>query len=417
MRRIFWRTAQATAATVLVILLTGCPGGGGGGSFASSGFGPPAPVNNVQPVTVGAGTSAQPNLYDNALYTTVTICVPGTSTCQNIDNVLVDTGTTGVRILSSALTLNLPATTDANNNPIGNCIQYADSTYQWGPVAVADVRMAGEVASSVPMQIVGPSNFAAAPAACSAGGAPAQTAIELGANGVLGVGNYRQDCGVACASASAPPVYFSCPGNGCTATEVAVSAQLQNPVWMFLEDNNGLAIVLPQLGAGGGTSISGSMIFGIGTQSNNALGSAQAQALNADGFITTTFNGTAYARSFIDSGSNGYFFLDSASSGLPYCAGTSVAVGFYCPNSAVNFTAMNSGLNPNGSGATVSANVGFSIANALTLLSSPETAFNNLGGSYPGAFDWGLPFFFGRTVFIGIEGQNTGSAVGPFWAY
>ncbi len=23
--------------------------------------------------------------------------------------------------------------TDASNNPIGNCVQYADTTYQWGP--------------------------------------------------------------------------------------------------------------------------------------------------------------------------------------------------------------------------------------------------------------------------------------------
>jgi hypothetical protein len=407
------RAVQATVAIILPILLTGCPSGGGGGTFDSSGFGPTGPVNNVQPVTVGASPSGQPN----QLYTTVTICVPGTNTCQNIDHVLVDTGTTGIRIVSSLLTLNLPYTTDANNSPIGNCIQYADSTYQWGPVADVDVRMAGEVASSVPIQIVGPSNFAAAPGACSAGGTPAQTALELGANGILGVGNYRQDCGLACASASGPPVYFSCPGNGCTPTVVAVSAQLQNPVWMFPQDNNGLAIVLPQLGAAGGTSIAGYMIFGIGTQSNNALGSAQAQALNADGFITTTFNGTAYARSFIDSGSNGYFFLNSAVTGLPYCADTSVAAGFYCPNPSVNFTAMNSGLNPNGNGATVSANVAFSIANALTLLSSSGTAFNNVGAANPGAFDWGLPFFFGRTVFIGIEGQNTGTAFGPFWAY
>jgi hypothetical protein len=32
-------------------------------------------------------------------------------------------------------------------------------------------------------------------------------------------------------------------------------------------------------------------------------------------------------------------------------------------------------------------------------------------------FDWGLPFFYGRSVFTAIEGQAAGSAVGPYYAY
>ncbi len=75
------------------------------------------------------------------------------------------------------------------------------------------------------------------------------------------------------------------------------------------------------------------------------------------------------------------------------------------------------GPNPNGSGITVSHNVAFSIANALTLINSSSVAFNNLGGSSPGIFDWGLSFFFGRTVFVGIEGQSSAAGTGPYWAY
>jgi hypothetical protein len=159
------------------------------------------------------------------------------------------------------------------------------------------------------------------------------------------------------------------------------------------------------------------MIFGIGTQSDNAIGAAQAQASDSYGNFTTTFNGVAYSSSFIDSGSNGYFFLDSPTSGLPDCGSNSVAPGFYCPTSATNLTAINTGPNPNGTNVKVSTNVAFSIGNAVTLLSSPNWAFNNVGGNNPGTFDWGLPFFFGRTVFIGIESQITGTAIGPFWAY
>ena len=280
-----------------------------------------------------------------------------------------------------------------------------------------DVQMAGEVASAVPIQIIGPTNFAAAPPSCSAGGIPAQTVFDLGANGILGVGIFRQDCGSACATSTPPAFYFTCPASGCVVTSMPLAAQLQNPVWMFPQDNNGLSIILPQVGAAGSVSLSGSMIFGIGTQSDNALGGAQAQGADSDGNFTTTFNGKAYSGSYIDSGSNVYYFLDSTTTGLPNCAANSDADGFYCPASPVSFTAINSGPNPKGTGVPVSINVAFSIANALPLIDSPSVVFNNIGGPNPGSFDWGIPFFLGRTVFIGIEGQTSAAGTGPYWAY
>ena len=402
----------AMAAVAMLMGLAACDvvsiGGGTSVSTGTGGTGSTPAVNNVQPVTVAN---------DNALFTTVTICVPGTFTCQSIANVLVDTGSTGLRILASQLTIPVSFSTDSNNNPIGNCIQFAGSAYQWGPIANVSIQLAGEVAASVPIQIVSPSNFPAVPAGCSAGGTSAQSVEDLaGANGILGVGLFEQDCGLACASAAPPAIYYSCSSTGCVPTSLAVSAQLQNPVWMFPQDNNGLAIVLPQIGAAGAVSVTGNMIFGIGTQSDNALGSAHAQAASSVGDFTTTLDGIGYPQSFIDSGSNGYFFLDAPTTGLPSCA-AGVAARFYCPASPVSFTAINTGPNPNGSSLPVSANVAFSIANALTLFNSPDAVFSNLGGSNPGVFDWGLPFFFGRTVFIGIEGQTSPAGTGPYWAY
>jgi hypothetical protein len=32
-------------------------------------------------------------------------------------------------------------------------------------------------------------------------------------------------------------------------------------------------------------------------------------------------------------------------------------------------------------------------------------------------FDWGLPFFFGRSVFTAIEGRSAGGSVGPYMAF
>ena len=138
----------------------------------------------------------------------------------------------------------------------------------------------------------------------------------------------------------------------------------------------------------------------------------------ASGNFTTTFNGVAYSGSDIDTGSHGFYFLDSTTSGLPDCSSTGNLAGFYCPISPVGLAAFTSGPNPNGSKTIVSQNVAFSIANAATLLNSVAAAFNNLGGDNPeAAFDWGLPFFFGRTVFIGIESQTSPAGTGPYWAY
>jgi hypothetical protein len=415
-RRGITATVVVLIVVLMVVSLAAC--GDGNSSSSNETSSAPPPLNNNQPVIVDAGpvVNGQAIGNEDLLFTSVTICVPGTTTCQTIDHMAVDTGSTGVRILASQLTLTLANSMNASGQPIANCVQYADNSYQWGPVAKADIKMAGEVASSVPIQIVGPANFPAAPNDCTAGGTPAETVSDLGANGILGVGLFRQDCGAACASVTLPPaVYYSCPASGCIITSVSVAEQLQNPVWMFPQDNNGLLIMLPQVAPGGAASVSGSMIFGIGTQSDNALNGAQAQAVDGFGNFTTTFNGTKYSSSFIDSGSNGLFFLDAITTGIPNCSRPET--GFYCPNSTVNLTAINSGPNPNARTATISTNVAFSVANAAVLFNSSNSAFNDIGGSNPGAFDWGLPFFFGRGVFIGIESQSTPAGAGPYWAY
>ncbi|HEX9451542.1 MAG TPA: DUF3443 family protein, partial [Burkholderiales bacterium] len=97
----------------------------------------------MQSVLVGPGPANNINL----LFTTVTICEPGsTSNCQSIDHVLIDTGSTGLRIMSSLLSpsLALRQQTDAGSNPIVACGRFVDG-YTWGPVKLADVKMAGEL--------------------------------------------------------------------------------------------------------------------------------------------------------------------------------------------------------------------------------------------------------------------------------
>jgi len=347
----------------------------------------------------------------------VTICVPGTTTCQTIPNILVDTGSSGLRIISSQLDLALPAVM-SGSTPLGECFEFVDS-YVWGPVVTADVAIADEKAAAVPIQMLGSPDFAAPPSLCSSSGLPEQDTVEsFGANGVLGVGLFAYDCGPACTSQSAatPAIYYSCPSASapCTPTAVPLANQVQNPVWRFPQDNNGVIISLPPVDASGAASVAGTVVFGIGTASNNGLGSAQVYTTDAQGSFITVYQGKAYPGSYLDTGTSVLALLDPVTLGIPLCAANTATGGLYCPSTTVSATATTQGAN----GAI--GTVGFSIANANTLASPPNWAFNDVAapfGASPEAFAWGLPFFFGRNVFVAIEGQSTPAGVGPYWAY
>jgi len=396
------RNFASLASLAILLLTTGCGGGGGNAMLAT------AP--NVQAITVDPGPTNNINL----LFTTVTICAPGNpSNCQTIDHVLVDTGSTGLRILSSVLSpsLSLRQQTDANGSPVAECGQFADG-YTWGPVKLADVNISGEQAGSVPIQVIADPAFSVVPASCSAIG-PAEDSVQtLGANGLLGLGVFQQDCGITCAQNVVPGTYYICPSTGCQSAQADLTQQLQNPAGMFSVDNNGIVIALPPVPATGAAGVSGYLIFGIGTQGNNGLGSAQVITVDANtGTFTTILNQLTFSNSFIDTGSNALFFADA---NIATCSG-GAASGFDCPASTQSLAATIQGTG----GAT--SDVVFQVANADSLFASSPNffAFSNLAGPNSDAtrFDWGLPFFFGRNVFSAIEGQNTPAGPGPFVAY
>lgn len=401
-------TARHTFVLPLILMGAAILGScGGGSSHINSMPSIAASGSNVQPIVVNSGPA---NNYANGVFTTVTVCVPSTPTCQDISGVLVDTGSYGLRLLSSAgggaLTLSLPRQT-TGGTPVGECAPFVTG-YTWGSVNSADIKLSGEVASNVPVQVIDPT-FASVPADCKSGGVPADNTLQtLGANGILGVGPYAQDCGAACTQTGAnnPGLYYSCNGSTCQVIAESLTQQVQNPVAVFPADNNGVIIELPAV-SGSLPSLSGSMVFGIGTQSNNSVGNATVFPLNSSGEFSTTFKGKTYP-SFVDSGSNALFFLDAATTGLTVCSDNS---GFYCPSSSTNLSATTF------SSATT-ANITFAVANADSLFSNRvDFVFSTLGGPNAGTFDWGLPFFFGRNVYTAIESRTTPVGPGPFWAY
>jgi hypothetical protein len=396
-------------AVVVLLAISAC-GGGAGGTNNSGGGSTTGP--NVLPVTVDAGPPDS-GYNVNRLYASVTVCQPGsTSQCQVIDHVLVDTGSTGLRLLASVISpaINLPRSTGTAGFPLVNCVQFVDNTYAFGSVAIADVTLGGKRAASLPVQVVGEASLAPLSGVCSTGTSYTTVSL-LGAKGILGIGNFKQDCGARCVNTAANGYYFTCTSAACNAvtrTTAGLDKQVANPVAAFASDNNGFVLDLPAAPAAV-LGLNGFMIFGVGTQGNNQVGNSTLLTTNSQGFFTTRLNGRAWSGSFIDTGSNGIYFDSTA---FPACTGN--AIGFYCPVALSNFVATATGTN----GATVS--VPFAVENPIPYFAGgTNNVVTNLAGSINNAstFDWGLPFFYGRRVVIGIEGQSSPLGVGPYLAF
>jgi hypothetical protein len=406
------RSALAGMCAAVFLSASGCGGGhSGSASLGASGGTTPTTANVVSVVVDAGPTSTSPDV--NTLFTTVTVCVPGSTTnCQTIDNIQVDTQSFGLRILAPALTLALPVQAAALGGSLLECTAFVDG-YSWGPVALADVKISGESASSVPVQVIGDPNFSTVPAECSSE-APTEedTVAAFGANGILGIGVFDQDCGPQCVTTVDNGFYFACTSTLCQDTAVPLANQVTNPVSLFATDNNGTIIDLPSVAAQGAATLTGSLIFGIDTQSNNASGSETVLAVDPQfGYLTAVFASQSLSMSFIDSGSNGIYFTDT---GIVQCTDPNYTQ-FYCPAGTLNLTVTLQGANG------VSGEIGFSIGNAQTLAADNPTftVVPLLAGGNPlsDSFDYGLPFYYGRRVATALESGTTSLGAGPYVAY
>ena len=414
-------------------LLGGCIGGNKGGASNTI---PPPPTVNTLAVVVDSGPAAATGAF-NTPYVTVKVCAPGSVTqCASIDHVLLDSGSWGLRLVRSVLTasaVTLTPETDAQGQTIEECANFGGGQ-TWGPVATADVTLAGEVAAKLPIQIMDDTLAGAPiPSTCGSGGSVQNGVGYWLANGILGVGVFAQDCGTACVSASTPqPIYYGCSTAGtCTPENVALTLQVTNPVSQFAADNNGVIIDLPALAnANGDASVTGQIIFGIGTQSDNPLPATGLTSLGTDseGHFATVYNGAPTSLpALIDSGSDSYLFDNAGDANMVVCVADPTAnppqtakwVGFYCPTVqpesvfAINSNATGTkALTPGGSDT-----VNFAVDNPNTFVSTASAFINLAGGSSSTVFNWGMPFFYGRKIYVGLEAKSAGSLTGPFFAY
>lgn len=398
----------------LAAILAACGGDGGGSASNVSEGGSSCslpltaasgPVSGPNVLTVGVGTTSLCGSNFNIPCTSVTICEPGTTHCQTISDILIDTGSYGLRVFSQAISLNLPAITDNSGNPLAECAQFG-SAVDWGSVVSGDVVLGGESAVTVPIQVINNSfGTSSLPPVCSS----AETGpSQAGINGLLGVGLMAQDCGTQCINNSGSAgynMYYSCKDGTCNPATAQLAKQVTNPVSALPIDNNGVILSMPAVQPGGTSSVTGSLILGIDTAPNNSsAGFARYQA-NSNGFFSTNFSGQKLTQSFIDSGSNGYFLPNP---GWNECGG------FYCTGEyTANTATVEAALGP------ASAPVCFSIGDATTLFNSGNAALSDIGADvgFSTSFDWGLPFFYGRSVLVGLEGKGSNLGIGPYWAF
>ena len=390
------RTLLRCVVGLLACLLCACGGGGAGGGSASSGT--PAPsASNTLPIAVQQFAGSQAATL-NIPYVTVTLC-DATSRCADIPNVLLDTGSTGLRLLSSALTgtgLNL-TTVASGNGVLGECTYFA-SGYLWGAIRQATVQLGQQsTQAGVSVQVVGDSAVPAGGGSTYCTGSATDLSSQLAANGILGISTFLNDTGS----------FFRCSTGSCVATiatDSTASSIGQKPVNPVAKlpaaYSNGVIVQMPAIAATGAATATGTLVLGINSASNNQLaGSANVYALNSQGRLGVSVNGSA-GSGFIDSGSNGYFL---SLTGVPQCSPPNM--GFYCPASPVALTLQIS------SGAVTSASLSAQIGNANSLMQSGDLALPELGGSSAivGQVDLGLPFFYGRSIAFGMEGTTLNS--------
>lgn len=363
---------------------------------------------NVVSLTVGCGYLNQPCV-------SAKICVPGSTTnCVTVDNLLLDTGSSGLRIFKSALSgfdANLSSQTTAAGNPMAECVQYGDGSTHWGALKTADIILGQRTAPNIAIQVIDPTYASTPPcsSACTTGNADQQM---TGYSGILGVRLNQFDCGTSCQNASSND-YYSCPNNT-TCTSIAANTsgttalQLSNPVFAFAIDNNGLIIQFPSIPSeNGASSLTGKMIFGIGTQTNNTPVSATAIRTFSDGSHYTLFNGTKIG-GFLDSGSNN---LNLPTGAFTTCTNSST----FCPATS---TDLSSAIIDKSSSSQIAFT--YSVANAQTLNQTGNKVFDNRA-SDSGATNsiiWGFPFFIGNTVYFGFEGKTVSTlGTGPLLAF
>ncbi len=353
-----------------------------------------APQDDVVPLIVRT-----PHGGFNRMVVSVTVCEPGTDRCTTIDDVMVDTGSTGLRLEASAVpsSLHLPAFSGPDGKPLAECLHFVHDA-AWGPLSRADVRIGGMTASNLAIQVIADGG-AAQPAECPV------SDVKPTSNGTLGVGPWLVDCPGDCVQDERRPGVFAQDGGAWSPLRGPVDRayRLRNPAAAFPGHDDGVAFDLPMPPDKGAAQIIGTLTFGIGKASNDQFGGARVIRLDVRGRFTTRYGGRAYPESYIDSGTETNLLPEGD---VPRCEGMPWA---FCANPSRNLAATMVGRD--GTSVDVAFRVG-DYRGALDRHVGAWDGFAEVGTPTSGAFVWGAPFFLGRRVFVIFEGRGFPGMIG-----
>lgn len=358
------------------------------------------PMRHAVPLV--AGTSLRGF---NRLTVSITVCEPGTDTCATIDHVMVDTGSTGLRLDRAALPaeFRLPVLPGPQSQPLAECLRFGDGTAAWGGLYGADFRIGSLRAPDLPVQLFEDD------APNRAGDCP-QSKVTPTSNGTLGVSAHLTDCFGRCDQTVWVPLVYGCAEAACTPLRGAVAPEfrLPNPLTRLDAGRiNGLIFDLPPLPPGGARTLTGTLTFGIDA---GALAGARILRLNERGAFTTRYDGRTLPASYIDSGTGTYTFANLR---LPACIRPSWA---FCISPPQELQAVMVGED----GTEIP--MGFRVGDYNAELTSGNTVSDRMAtiaAQDSQAFVWGAPFFMGKRVFLVPEGASvlgTGTP-GPFYAF
>lgn len=356
-------------------------------------------AGHADPSNVVRLTVRTPRSGFNRLVVSLTVCEPGSRRCATIDDVMVDTGSTGLRLEASAVPswLRLPPFLGPDHQPLAECLHFVHDD-AWGLLYRADVHMGGLTAAGLPLQIIADGDDPQ-PASCP------RSTVRPTSNGTLGLSPDPTDCRGACRQSPSHPGVYTCGDGDCVPIqgEVEPAYRLPNPVSALPRHDNGAVFDLPASPSGGTAEIVGTLTFGVGTSDNNRLGASHVLRIDKNGHFTTVHDGLDFPESYIDSGTETYVLADGH---LPRCEGLAWA---YCADPERQLEAAMIGAD--GARLPMRLAVGdyralrgrqVGASGGLAVAADPASP----------AFVWGAPFFLGKRISIVLDGKAVPGAPG-----
>lgn len=388
---------------LLSIIIISCSSGSGGNATSTP---------NQVPISIGSGLNGDGI---NTMYISLTVCANNSGTnCQTVDNIILDTGSFGVKINKSALpesfVLSLPRVTTNAGNEVYACNTFG-SGYVFADEHYAVLNLAGTMTSNVILQAIENSPTAEIPDSCTAKG-PFDDFANFGANGIIGI-NPAITLGN-----SSLLLYKNINGIYeplTNAEESGLPVLNQNPLPSLATNNNGFVVSIPPVSQNTNTNVNGTLILGINTENNNKI-TAQTNLVvasesdlsvvcNSACFYSKITNPESTIPAVFDSGTNGWVFMSNT---LPQCDYG------YCPESPTIWTSSVYSYD-------FAANESYTISATISadeVVNGQSLSFAVMPGwgyyNYNNQTLYGSPFFLGKNVYVVFPGTQNRN---PIWGF